>query len=631
MSEKKAKFRDGLSTFCKDLYKIDFSALSSVQRGEGFVLFYVAKILSKKNPGVFPEDIEEIRECITDGAHDQSCDFIYSNDDHHYIIQGKYKAARQQEEEGEVSKFLTVFERLHYEYGRENKKNSKLMDAINEFDYKNHTFSLIFVSLGSATEDIRIAERNGIRDISDCEDLRDISNRTDFQFFDETDLNIEYRDVINGTELRDVELKISKGENNELWYQHKNNDGLTSYITSIKANQVYEIYNRHKSALFNLNIRQHLGDNSTNKEIMKSAEDEPNKFFFYNNGISAVAKKIEASETKGSLICSSFSIINGAQTFRSIHKIYGRLIKTSQTIKDLSVMIRVTEMPNLFKNDGFIDNVTRYNNTQNAVKVSDFRSNDKVQVALAHYFNNISDIDGKTYFYKNKRGRDAPRNRKVISLDDFCRRIFAFLKGPVDCFGGQKHIYDTTETGGYFFLFGDPETRQIIDSLDEKTFNCYSSIYFICETAIEIFKHEKEERMRIERELYGDDEKPLISQSAFKSRYHLYYIVGLFFSEFARLSECKIEELLSKYSFHKPKVWRKKTVLKEKLMTDVVRVACDIWFSEYRKSYETGINHRNWLRTARHLEGIKNELLMSRYRDIRHLFEELKSSSQKSE
>ena len=34
-------------------------------------------------------------------------------------------------------------------------------------------------------------------------------------------------------------------------------------------------------------------------------------------------------------------------------------------------MIRITEMPNLFKNDGFIDNVTRFNNTQNVLAACD--------------------------------------------------------------------------------------------------------------------------------------------------------------------------------------------------------------------------------------------------------------------
>ncbi len=34
----------------------------------------------------------------------------------------------------------------------------------------------------------------------------------------------------------------------------------------------------------------------------------------------------------------------------------------------------------------FVREVTKYNNTQNAVKIADFRSNDRVQKDLAHRF-----------------------------------------------------------------------------------------------------------------------------------------------------------------------------------------------------------------------------------------------------
>ena len=72
MAFSKARFRDGFHEFCKKHYEIEFEKLSTVQIGEGLILFYVKEILSKFTPGVFPEDAEEILECITDGQNDQS-------------------------------------------------------------------------------------------------------------------------------------------------------------------------------------------------------------------------------------------------------------------------------------------------------------------------------------------------------------------------------------------------------------------------------------------------------------------------------------------------------------------------------------------------------------------------------
>ena len=212
MANLKARFRDGLHEFCKKHYEIEFEKLSTVQIGEGLILFYVKEILSKSTPGVFPEDEEEILECITDGQNDQSCDFIFSADDHHYIIQGKYHKKNKTEEEGEVHKFISVLERLHHEYGKKYKKNRKVTDAVNAFDFKRHTFTLLYITLGKASNDIRNLEKTGIKNVSDCKDLSDISNRADFDFIDETNLNKEYRDILSGIDLNDVDLKITKDE-----------------------------------------------------------------------------------------------------------------------------------------------------------------------------------------------------------------------------------------------------------------------------------------------------------------------------------------------------------------------------------------------------------------------------------
>ena len=207
------------------------------------------------------------------------------------------------------------------------KKNTKVEDAISAFDYKNHTFSLFYISLGKATDDIRILEKNGLKDISNCKDLADISNRSDFQFLDETDLNMEYRDIQSGIELKNVDLRISKDEDGNYWYKHSNEKGLRSFITSISASQVYEIYQRHRSTLFNLNIRQHLGENSTNKGIMGTAETEPENFFFYKNWISAVAQTVNDRKETGKLECKNFSIINGAQTLDQFIKVMLEILK----------------------------------------------------------------------------------------------------------------------------------------------------------------------------------------------------------------------------------------------------------------------------------------------------------------
>ena len=295
-------------------------------------------------------------------------------------------------------------------------------------------------------------------------------------------------------------------------------------------------------------------------------------------------------------------------------------------------MVRITEMPNLFKNDGFIDSVTKYNNTQTAVKISDFRSNDKIQISIANYFSSINNIDGKKYFYKNKRNADD-KKRNVISipLDDFCRKIFAFLHGPIDFHGGQKYLYDNSESGGYFRLFGDPDENEISESLSKDKFNFYAAIFFICETSLEIFKIEKLNRIKQEKELINDDDKDedktLISESAYKNRYLLYYLIGIFIDEIAKLNNNDLKGFLISHSFHKPKVWRKHDKYTKKFLKQIVSSACDVWYAEYKKSYDSGINHRNWSRDKKLIKSFKNEIALTRRSSIQTINDSLNSET----
>ncbi|MEE2709851.1 MAG: AIPR family protein [Gemmatimonadota bacterium] len=232
---------------------------------------------------------------------------------------------------------------------------------------------------------------------------------------------------------------------------------------------------------------------------MKTVEDEPQNFYFYNNGISAITSKVEEDDSSGELKCENFSIINGAQTFRSISRAYAKLEgRSKEGVKDLAVMIRLTETPNLFKDSDFTERITQYNNTQNAVKISDFRSNDRIQTSLAFYFSQISFL-GKKYYYKNKRSKETPRNSIPINLDDFCKTIHSFEKGPADFFGGIKYLYETNPTGGYYFLFGDKESNAILDSISEQMFQTYAAKFFICETARVKFDEEKKSGYQMKR------------------------------------------------------------------------------------------------------------------------------------
>ena len=70
-----------------------------------------------------------------------------------------------------------------------------------------------------------------------------------------------------------------------------------------------------------------------NAGIKDSYLHDTENFFFYNNGISAVARKIKEDEEEGILYCSEFSVVNGAQTFSTLAKTYNELSQDSKNSK----------------------------------------------------------------------------------------------------------------------------------------------------------------------------------------------------------------------------------------------------------------------------------------------------------
>src|SRR4051794_8725301 len=70
----------------------------------------------------------------------------------------------------------------------------------------------------------------------------------------------------------------------------------------------------------------------------------------------------------------NFQIINGAQTVGAL--------SAAKLNSEIEVLLRVTEGLSVKTDRGFNADIIKFNNTQNIVKSSDFRANDKIQVWL---------------------------------------------------------------------------------------------------------------------------------------------------------------------------------------------------------------------------------------------------------
>jgi hypothetical protein len=157
-----------------------------------------------------------------------------------------------------------------------------------------------------------------------------------------------------------------------------------SAIMALDAQQIVGAYRAlGRDSLFSLNIRNFVGNTATNKKIVETARSNPERFFLFNNGISCICSSLHVAEDK--IEVEGLQVINGAQTVKALvnaSRTRGGEVSPWSSLTP-TILVRITEIPGGHgQSQKLRDQVTQFNNTQNVVKVSDFRSNDTVQEHL---------------------------------------------------------------------------------------------------------------------------------------------------------------------------------------------------------------------------------------------------------
>ena len=156
-----------------------------------------------------------------------------------------------------------------------------------------------------------------------------------------------------------------------------------AFYGMVAGEEVAKWWSDNGRRLFDKNLRQVLGKTEVNDEIKSTLIRSPDKFWYYNNGITIVASKIEKSMVGGSTRdIASFkltgaSIVNGAQTVSTI----GTYSKDDGTgLEKVKVQVRIISL--LDTPETFGAEVTRTNNRQNRIENRDFVSQDPEQVRI---------------------------------------------------------------------------------------------------------------------------------------------------------------------------------------------------------------------------------------------------------
>jgi AIPR protein len=198
-------------------------------------------------------------------------------------------------------------------------------------------------------------------------------------------------------------------------------------IASVPGAWLHELYAKYQDRLFSANYRGFLGISRRrriNTGIRQSAEMKPRDFWVFNNGITllTLGKKF----TKTGLELTGISIINGAQTTGSI----GSIDLKRHDVKDVKVLCRIIQCSDAET----INEIVKYNNTQNEITIWDQYSNDHEQNRIHKEFDDLG------HSYVRKRGFRATSD--YIGIEEVAQPMLAFHGRYQDAIRGKNQIFE---------------------------------------------------------------------------------------------------------------------------------------------------------------------------------------------
>lgn len=196
------------------------------------------------------------------------------------------------------------------------------------------------------------------------------------------------------------------------------------------------------------NVRGFLGTTKYNHKIIKTLEEEPEKFFLFNNGITITAKDIVVTKIRMDefykIELTDYQIVNGGQTLRSIYYFKDEKEGMVNNLAKASVLVR------FFKTgleDGLVEKVSEYTNSQNAISGRDLKSVDKIQLDIETRFR----VEGLVYLRKMNKVDKITEKGLQISMEKLGQLLLAFHGHPEKVSNSKKKIFEEY----YKYLFND--------------------------------------------------------------------------------------------------------------------------------------------------------------------------------
>jgi AIPR protein len=328
---------------------------------------------------------------IVDSFDDNGIDAIYFDLDEKvlFLVQSKWhKNGTGSIDLAEVLKFVQgVRNLLDADFSRFNNKVLKQQAVIlAALDDPSVRLRLVLVHTG-----MQALSKHAQRPLDDLlAEVNDASNMLSMVALTQKEL---HKAVVAEAEGDSIKLEVMISD----WGHCK--QPYASYYGQVEATDIGVWWKDYQQALFAKNLRKFTGSTEVNEAIKDTLRKEPEKFWYFNNGITILCNKLRkkpmggSKRTSGAFVCEGVSIVNGAQTVGCI----GAMAASDpDSLVNARVNVRLISLANC--PDEFGTELTRAANTQNKIERRDFAALDPEQDRLRR---DLSLDLGKTYFYKS--------------------------------------------------------------------------------------------------------------------------------------------------------------------------------------------------------------------------------------
>ena len=259
-------------------------------------------------------------------------------------------------------------------------------------------------------------------------------------------------------------------------------------LTAIPGTALRLIYERYGARLLEANVRSFLSQTGkVNRGIRDTLRDAPERFMAYNNGIVVIADKASLSRTAdGSIGIASLSgmqIVNGGQTTASIYFTQRRERHIDLSRVRVPAKIIVMNADDAAAEEMLIADISRFANTQNAVKISDLSANRPFHVELEKLALSTWLPDGVgRWFYERAAGsynvmltRDGDTPARLRALKEAIPSSRKFTKTDLakylNAWAGRPHLVSLGSQKNFErFMDGiDPQATESLDAVEYRS------------------------------------------------------------------------------------------------------------------------------------------------------------------